>query len=352
MDWIKQNRFYAGYSAMMLVGILALGFWVYKGRSNYNEELSKYETADRNVSLLASADLFPNQENLDKKKQSVASFKAAVDALQMNAGKFQRDLKRGYTEQQFRNQRNTDTKALSELAAERRMSLPKDFALGFDAYNQGKAIAPHAVSILEWQFDGIKRFVEIAAESGIDSIDEFKRDMIAQESPDWKPEGAAPPRGRKPPKRPVRKPALRNRRGGRVSPGAAAEAENPMGTAAKVMSTYRFTAKVTGSYESLTHTLNKIAAEENYFMWLRRLRIENEQKLSPQPPTNLPKTVNVPKPGAKPGPDGELETVDIEVDAEVIFGNEKMKAILVIDLVRFKGGKPDGELNSKAQDAS
>ena len=68
MDWIKQNRFYAGYSAMMLVGILALGFG-FTRRSNYNEELSKYETADRNVSLLASADLFPNQKTSIRKNK-------------------------------------------------------------------------------------------------------------------------------------------------------------------------------------------------------------------------------------------------------------------------------------------
>ena len=336
MDWIKENRFYACYAAMMLAGVLALGFWVYKGWSNYGEELEKYERADRNVTLLASGSLFPNQKNLDEKKVRVASFKAAVDTLQAEVQKSQRDLKRGYTEQQFRNQRNTDTKALSEFASESNMSLPENFALGFDPYNKGKSVESHAVSILEWQFDGIKRFVEIAAESGLDSIDEFKRDEIAQERADWKAEETSPPKGRKPPRRPARKPTSRNRRGGRVPPGAFEGPKSPMATAAKVMSTYRFTAKVTGSYEALTETLNKIAAEENYYMWLRRLRIENQKKDKKELPTNLPRTINIPKPGAEPDQNGEIAGVDVEVDAEVIFGNEKMKAILVIDLVRFK----------------
>ncbi|MED5584954.1 MAG: Amuc_1100 family pilus-like protein [Verrucomicrobiota bacterium] len=346
MDWIKENRFYACYAAVMLAGVLALGFWVYKGWSNYGSELEKYNQADRNVTVLASGSLFPNQKNLDEKKVRVASFKDSVDVLHSDVRKSQRDLKRGYTEQQFRNQRNTDTKALSELASESNMSLPENFALGFDPYNKGKAVESHAVSILEWQFDGIKRFVEIAAESGLDSIDEFKRDMIAQESADWKAEGAAPPKGRKPTRRPVRKPPPRNRRGGRVPPGALEGPKNPMVTAAKVMSTYRFTAKVTGSYEAVTETLNKIAAEENYFMWLRRLRIENQKKDKKQLPANLPRTINIPKPGAQPDENGEIAGVDVEVDAEVIFGNEKMKAILVIDLVRFK--EPGAVVPSKA----
>lgn len=131
-----------------------------------------------------------------------------------------------------------------------------------------------------------------------------------------------------------------------MPPGALEGPKNPMVTAAKVMSTYRFTAKVTGSYEAVTETLNKIAAEENYFMWLRRLRIENQKKDKKQLPANLPRTINIPKPGAQPDENGEIAGVDVEVDAEVIFGNEKMKAILVIDLVRFK--EPGAVVPSKA----
>ena len=64
MDWIKENRFYACYAAVMLAGVLALGFWVYKGWSNYGSELEKYNQAERNVTVLASGSLFPNQKNL------------------------------------------------------------------------------------------------------------------------------------------------------------------------------------------------------------------------------------------------------------------------------------------------
>ena len=116
-----------------------------------------------------------------------------------------------------------------------------------------------------------------------------------------------------------------------------------MGTAAKVMSTYRFTSKVTASYESLNTLLNSIASDENFFMWLRRVRIENERKLSPPIPNDLPKMIKVTKPGAVANEKGEVAEVDVEVDAEVIFGNEKMKAVLVIDLVRFKGGVSSGK---------
>ena len=349
MDWIKENRFYAGYAAVMLVGILALGFWVFKGWSGYNAALNDYKSTDGSVRKLADEKIFPSQDHLDGKEAMVARYAAAVDALQSEAGNFQRDLKSGYSEQEFRNLRNTETKAVVELASETGMQLPKDFALGFNSYNKGVGIPAHAVSILEWEFDAIKKFVQLAAESGLDSLDEFKRDKIAQENPEWKPEGAAPPKGRKPPRRSSRKPPLRGKRGRGMPPMALVDVNNPMATATTVMSTYRFMAKVSGSYESLTALLNKIASEENFFMWLRRVRIENEQKLSPRIPNDLPKTIKVPQPGAIADEGGAVPELDVEVDAEVIFGNEKMKAILVIDLVRFKEGQLAGGTDAPAE---
>jgi hypothetical protein len=214
------------------------------------------------------------------------------------------------------------------------MALPKDFALGFNEYNKGHSPAPHAVSFLEWELDAIKRFVHIAAESGVASLDEFTRDKIPQERSDWKPVGEMTDRARKPVR--GRKPVLGRRIKGRMPLPFPGREKGPMASAAKVMETHRFTAKVTGSYESLTALLNQIAADESFFMWLRRVRIENEQKVSPPIPNNLPRIIKVVQAGAKADENGDVPEVDIEVDAEVIFGNEKMKAVLVVDVVRFK----------------
>ncbi len=331
MEWIKQNRFFAGYAGIMIVGVLGLGFWLYKGWSNYSAAKVSYEDIHSNVTTLKSEKIYPNKENLAEKEARVSRYAAAVDELQRQSGKLQRDLKVGYSEQQFRNLRNKETKAIIDLAAEKEMALPKDFALGFNEYNQGIGVPPHAVSVLEWEFDAIKRFVHIAVESGIESLDEFSRDKIPQERPDWKSEGERSERGRKPA---GRKPPRGKRPMGKMA--LAGREKGPMASASKVMETYRIMVKVTGSYESLTALINQIAADESFFMWLRRVRIENEQKVSPPIPNNLPRIIKVPEAGAKADENGDVPEVDIEVDAEVIFGNEKMQAMLVVDIVRFK----------------
>ena len=95
------------------------------------------------------------------------------------------------------------------------------------------------------------------------------------------------------------------------------------------METYRFTSEITASYEALTTLLNVIAEDKNYFFWLRKIRIENQSLTSPdefqdRSPKNVPDYVQR---GDEDPP---------KIDAQVLFGNEKMKARLFIDVVRFK----------------
>ena len=348
MEWIKQNRFFAGYAGIMIVGVLGLGFWVFKGWSGFSAAKSDYEDIHERVTALESEKIYPNKENLAEKEARVSRYAAAVDALQRQAGMLQRDLKDGFSEQQFRNLRNKETQAIIDLAAEKNMTLPKDFALGFKKYSEGIGVPPHAVSVLEWEFDGIRRFVQIAAESGVESLDEFTRDEIPQERPDWKPVDERPERGRRPAGR--KPPRGRGPKGRMV---IADREKGPMSSASRVMETYRIMAKVTGSYESLSALLNQIAADDKYFMWLRRVRIENEQKQSPSIPDNLPRSVKRDQAGAQADGDGVIPQVDVEIDAEVIFGDlnkEKMKAVLVVDIVRFKDlgfpGKPTPSVSS------
>jgi hypothetical protein len=116
-----------------------------------------------------------------------------------------------------------------------------------------------------------------------------------------------------------------------------------MATAQSVMQTFRVTTKLSGSYEALQTLLNKVAADDEYFTWVRSVRLENVEKTSP-----MKGGIGGPVPvqGAEPDADGKLPMVD----ASVLFGNEKMKAKLVVDFVRFKSVSSD-EADAPADDA-
>ncbi len=297
----------------MVLGTLVLGFFIYKGRSDFNELTANFERTEKQVNRLQNGQLFPNESNLEEKRERVTAYAGAVDKLKAKMLEGQAPLKEDLQEQDFRQIMNNESEAIVALAAKAKLILPEDFAFGLDAYKQGKPFRAGAISRLEWQLNAAKEFIKIAADSDIDSIDEFNRDEFKEENePTESKEGNGSPKG---------KSSNSNKNKSSV---------NPMAEADKVMETYRFTTEITGSYESLTAFLNGLAANKNSFLWVRKVRIENENQKSPRVgEISLP----VPVPGSVPDDKGKTA----EIDAAVLFGNEKMRARIVIDAVRFKG---------------
>ncbi len=311
---MKNNSFLKGYTIVMIAGTLVLGFLIYKGRSDFNALQTSFTDKKSQVNRLQSSQLFPNESNLEQKQKKVTAYIGAVDKLKAKVLEGQAPLKDELQEQEFRQVLNDETEAIAALAAKEKLVLPENFAFGLDAYNQGKPFRPGALSRLEWQLNAAKDFIKIAADSDIDSIDEFNRDEFQEENEVVKSEKKERRTG-------TRRSSSSNRSKNKSF-------ANPMAGADKVMETYRFTTEITGSYESLTAFLNGLAASKSSFLWVRKIRIENESQSSPRigdapGPVPVPNTV----------PDDEGKTPMI--DATVLFGNEKMRARIVIDAVRF-----------------
>ena len=314
---MKNNIFLKIYTITMVVGTLLLGFFIYKGRNDYNALAGNFDQKQKQVDRLQAGQLFPNESNLEEKQKRVTQYIGAVDELKSKVFEGQVPLKDDLQEQDFRQIMNNESEAIVALAAKEKLILPEDFAFGLDAYKQGKPFRVGAISRLEWQLNAAKDFITIAADSDIDSIDEFNRDEFQEENEEVVSE--------------EKKNRSRSSRSSRSSRTTARNnsSDNPMAEADKVMETYRFTTEITGSYESLTALLNGLAASKSSFLWVRKVRIENESQSSPRigdapGPVPVPNTV----------PDDAGKTPMI--DATVLFGNEKMRARIVIDAVRFK----------------
>jgi len=296
----------------MIAGTLLLGFFIFKGRSSYNALSETFDNTKRTVKNLQARKIFPNESNLEDKQERVTAYVGAVDKLKAKVIEGQSPLNDDLTEQDFRQFMNQESESIVALAAKNKLILPEHFSCGLDAYKQGKPFLKEAIGRLEWQLNAAKQFIKIAANSGIDSIDEFNRDEFQEEN-----EAAEPKEEESSSKKDK-------------------SSDNPMAGADNVMETYRVTTEITGSYESLTAFLNGLASDKNSFLWVRKIRIENETQESPRKgEVSLP----VPVPGAEADLDGKTA----EIDAAVLFGNEKMRARIVIDAVRFKGEKAVSE---------
>ena len=321
---MKKSGFLKGYLAIMVITTLAGGYLVFSSRSQYIKAKKSFKASITEVKALKGSKIYPDSNNLKEKQEQVAGYVEAVGTLKSKVLENQSKLNSDFTEQNFRKLMEDESAAIAEIAEKEKLILPEEFAFGMEAYNKGKQVQAGALSRLEWELNAIKQFVTIAANAGVSSIDDFSRDEFKLETEVVKTDEEQSNASRS-----SRRTSSKSSRSRGSRNNDESVKTNPMAGAEKIMETYRFTSEITASYEALTALLNGIAADKNYFLWLRKVRIENEKQTSPREgedrgPTKVP--------GVVPDEKGNVP----EIDATVLFGDEKMKARLFIDAVRFK----------------
>ena len=320
---MKKSGFLKIYIIVMVFATLAGGYLVWSSKSKYESSEQAFKSAVSKVEALKNSKIYPSSNNLKEKEKRVSEYVEAVNLFKAKVLESQVSLKSDFTEQNFRKLMEEESAGIAAMAEEKKLVIPEEFAFGMEAYNKGKQVQQGALSRLEWELNAIKTFVNIAAISGVESIDDFSRDEFNLENElvkgDEEEENSSSSNRRSSNRR-----SSSNRGRAKDTPVNT----NPMKGAGKVMETYRFTSEITASYEALTALLNGIAADKNYFLWLRKIRIENEEQISPREGEfQAGEDVE----GALANEAGEVA----KIDAEVLFGNEKMKARLFIDAVRF-----------------
>ena len=320
---MKKSGFLKIYIIVMVLATLAGGYLVWSSKSKYESSEQAFNSAVSKVKALKNSKIYPSSNNLKEKEKKVSEYVEAVNQFKAKVLESQVSLKSDFTEQNFRKLMEEESAGIVAMAEEKKLVIPEEFAFGMEAYNKGKQVQQGALSRLEWELNAIKRFVNIVANSGVDSIDDFSRDEfkleneVAKDDENEKQANSS---------RSSRRSSTRSSSRGRSK--SVPVNTNPMKGAGKVMETYRFTSEITASYEALTALLNGIAADKNYFLWLRKIRIENEKQISPRE-GEFQGGEKVQ--GALADQDGNVPTID----AQVLFGDEKMKARLFIDAVRF-----------------
>ena len=320
---MKKSGFLKIYIIVMVFATLAGGYLVWSSKSKYESSEQAFNSAVSKVKALKNSKIYPSSNNLKEKEKKVSEYVEAVNQFKAKVLESQVSLKSDFTEQNFRKLMEEESAGIVAMAEEKKLVIPEEFAFGMEAYNKGKQVQQGALSRLEWELNAIKRFVNIVANSGVDSIDDFSRDEfkleneVAKDDENEKQANSS---------RSSRRSSTRSSSRGRSK--SVPVNTNPMKGAGKVMETYRFTSEITASYEALTALLNGIAADKNYFLWLRKIRIENEKQISPRE-GEFQGGEKVQ--GALADQDGNVPTID----AQVLFGDEKMKARLFIDAVRF-----------------
>lgn len=349
MDWIRENKKLATIVVIFTVGAIALGVVLFLSHSAYAASLEDFNTKSSRVVSMEKAPLYPSEQNVAELDTKVTAYETEVSRLGGVLLKLQTPVQ-PITDTDFQaklKQLIAETKAKSAGL----MQLPKDFALGFDAYTQSLPRSPEAARELGDYLDAVNAVLTAALDSGVRSIDTLERSALAVEKD-------APP----PPKPvAVKKESTFGKKGKPTKKAVA-----PPKEIAKVVERRELKLSFTSDQKALQTLTNTLASASKmpYYTVLRIARIENEKQEGPlrasvtatDTPIGAP---NVPLPaevsdtttapaaeGATPvAPKAEVieAAKPAPPDAQAVLGGEALKVYFEIDLVRFV--EPDADAN-------
>lgn len=182
MDWFKKNPFLGGI-AVAAVLILAVGGYLVSGAmGRLSEAQATFDSKKAELENLQRNKPFPDQANVDAAQKETQQ---AAQLLGTIAKKFEVAVP-ALTPQEFQDDLSKRVKEIVKLAADKGVTLPEKFYLGFESYET----APPSASIapqLGLQLQSIQAVTRILIESQVKSIGPIQRVPLRGEA------GAAEP---------------------------------------------------------------------------------------------------------------------------------------------------------------
>ncbi len=299
---LKKNKFLSTYLIVLVVGLLALGYFYWTSLSAHTAAKTEFENAKSKVSTLEGRPVFPSQDNVEKRRAQVSDYAAKADELQKQLLTLQKPLETDLANDRFQTKLNESIRLLKQTAEATKLgSQNAEFDLGFGKYLN--SLPPkEAVADLNFSLDGIQAAVNTMLTDRVTAIESIERGELAVES--GKPAPAEEPTT------PAAKKAAAKK-------GPAAPA--PVIDESTVVQRYPFTVRFSGSAASVEAVLNHLASSKEQFWSVRQVRIENEKKSG----------------AAKGSAPTESSDPTEQRDSRVVLGGEKVSVVVWLELVRF-----------------
>lgn len=305
MNWIKENAILTALLGLVAVGTVALVILILGAKSTYDEASTTYDRQAAELGTLQRKEPYPNRENLTAMEEAAREQRAAVDQLQATLAALELPIPK-LSPEEFQKSLTASVASVTEKARQNGVNLPATFYLGFESY-QAQLPSQDLAPLLGRQLAAIQFLVSSLLDNKPISLDEIKRVPLPLE-------GGA--------RTPAAKPA--------PNTDGAPEAK----AASDLVEHQPFSINATIDPIRLRRFLNEIAGTPKQFFILRNLQIANLQPKSP--PRATPPNLPAPPPeieGEEAAPVDQ--TSQPAVKREYLFGNEKITAKMLIDIVDF-----------------
>ncbi len=198
MNWIKENKFLAGFLGVLLLGVLGGGWLTWSAYGKYDETSQTFEKEAREYNRLRTLKPYPDQKNLAELKNAKDGFAASIMSLQKTLAALvlpNEELKT----QEFQDRLNKTVLAVRTRAAKVAPSTPAPAALGavavaplkllpdrfyldFDRYQNELPRTEMAATALNRQLKALEFVANELIDAKIDALTLFKRGALPEES--------------------------------------------------------------------------------------------------------------------------------------------------------------------------
>jgi hypothetical protein len=299
----QQKQFLIGFFVVLALALAAAGFYYFSSRSAYKEALSGFDDQRRMISTLERKSPYPNAENVDRIVESVTAYQGEVAESQSKLLTYQKELDETMTQPEFRKKLQDAVSEFEKGARLVGLTLPEDFYMGMQRY-RAEIPRKEAVGLLNYQLSSIDNLMRVLANVGATELIEIDRATLPIEYDSYKEEEGAE-------QAPLEKYPLR--------------------------------IAFSGPHQAFTGVFNQISNDKEFFYIVRYVRIESSMKDGPdrssagffeEPGADFSPGAAAPEESGFFGGDASTGGENPDYDASLIMGQETIKVLAVIDLVR------------------
>lgn len=174
MDWVRKNKFLAGFLGAMAVGVAVMGYLLYATQSRYDQTSQEYNSQVTELKRLQALKPYPEETNLTRFADEKKAYAEAVNSLQASMAALTPTAEKATSPTDFQNRLRDLVGDVLRSATQTGVALPDGFYLGFEQYRQTLPDAA-ATPFLSEQLTEVEQIVRILINRKIDKLNSIKR---------------------------------------------------------------------------------------------------------------------------------------------------------------------------------
>lgn len=181
MNWLRENKFLAGFFGFVIAGMVALAVLLVLAYNQYAEVSGSYSNLAGQLKTLQAMAPYPDADNLKKYQEQKKTLGESFSSLQQALSAYEFPLE-PMTPEQFQDKLRASLNAAAAKAKGIGLKLPTTVAaLGFDRY-QTETPSKDAAAPLGRQLKAIEFIVDELLDSKVNAITSIHRDPLPEES--------------------------------------------------------------------------------------------------------------------------------------------------------------------------